>query len=37
MKTAQQTLAVAAALIGTTVLTVLGMLELPYMMVAANL
>jgi len=37
MKTAKQTLAVAAALITTTVLTVFSTLELPYMMVAANL
>ena len=37
MKTVKHTLAVAAAMIGATVLTLVNMLELTYMMVAANL
>lgn len=37
MKTLKQTIALTAALIGTTVLTIASMLELPYVMVAANL
>jgi hypothetical protein len=37
MKTLTQTIAITAALIGTTVLAIASMLELPYIMVAANL
>jgi len=37
MKIAKNTLAVAVALIGSVILAVVNTLELPYLMVAANL
>jgi hypothetical protein len=37
MKTAKNTLAVVVAMIGSTVLVAVSALELPYVMVAANL